>query len=71
MISPCKDCPFRRQGCHSECNRYKLYAVLTRYQNRKQEEWRRSRSRIFTPALLRRTDDCQRRGNKFWGMKTK
>ena len=25
MNAPCKDCPDRHQGCHSECKKYKEY----------------------------------------------
>lgn len=69
MTNPCHNCPKRHQACHSGCNRYKLYAIFVRKLNRQREAFRKAHIRIFTPALIARIDDCQRRGNRFWGRK--
>ena len=53
MNSPCKDCPSRRQGCHSECNRYLLFATFQRYQNSRIREMRSMGRRITTDAQER------------------
>ena len=53
MNSPCKDCPSRRQGCHSECNRYLLFAAFQRYQNSRVREMRSMRRRLTTDARER------------------
>lgn len=28
LLSPCKDCPDRYLGCHSECEKYIAYDIL-------------------------------------------
>lgn len=53
MNSPCKDCQSRRQGCHSECNRYLLFATFQRYQNSRIREMRSMRRRLTTDAQER------------------
>lgn len=53
MNSPCKDCPSRRQGCHSECSRYLLFATFQRYQNSRIREMRSMRRRLTTDAQER------------------
>lgn len=53
MNSPCKDCQNRRQGFHSECNRYLLFATLRRYQNNHIREMRSMRRRLTTDAQER------------------
>ena len=53
MTSPCKDCPSRRQGFHSECNRYLLFATFQRHMNRHIREMRSMRRRLTTDAQER------------------
>lgn len=42
MISPCKDCTMRRQGCHAGCNQYLDWAK----EERRLKDHDRERRRI-------------------------
>ena len=53
MTSPCKDCPSRRQGCHSECSKYLLFATFQRHMNRHIREMHSMRRRLTTDARER------------------
>lgn len=53
MNSPCKDCLSRRQGCHSECSKYLLFATFQRHMNRHIREMRSMRRRLTTDAQER------------------
>lgn len=38
MIAPCKGCPDRHLYCHSECDKYKEYAIEKRRVNREKQK---------------------------------
>ena len=48
MTAPCKDCPDRKIGCHSECEHYKLFKELQTEISAKKERVRKS-----TPEICR------------------
>lgn len=38
MKPKCKECDNRKVGCHSQCQQYIVYKVITQYKNKKKIE---------------------------------
>lgn len=45
MIAPCKDCPDRHIGCHSECEKYLSFKADVA--NRKEQQDNEQRARLY------------------------
>lgn len=54
MISaPCKDCPDRKIGCHSECDKYADYTVLRDQALAEKHKRRVANSPLMAPEKIR------------------
>ena len=55
-ISVCKDCPDRRVGCHSICEKY----IAEDKRNQKEREEARKQKEIYSAQLDRKIDGMMR-----------
>lgn len=55
-ISVCKDCPDRRVGCHSICEKY----IAEADHNRKEREESRRKKEMYSAQLERKIDGMMR-----------
>lgn len=48
MTNPCKDCLERRQACHAECNKWKLFSIFHATRKKKIDDFRNIHRPVIT-----------------------
>ena len=53
LLAPCKNCPDRYVGCHSQCESYKMFRKLKDIENREIREGKRLEKASYSESELK------------------